>query len=843
MANSDELFSDEIKQSEILVEALREVKNEMVKILAISGESIPLVPPKTLNDLEKLNKILAEIDSKYDNVTATTKKLAVAEATLKIKRAEANKEAKISAQLMNSQANSIERVKAELAQVTVQWNKTTDAQQRDVNVTGSLAQQKRILTNILVRLEEQTESHGRKVGSYTETIKTLGKGVGGAVGLFATLGRALGINTEAIEHLHIASTGLVQATKEFTHATHLAHLAHSEEAEGVKKLTIAQRILNAVRGAGAAGIGLLVAGVALLVGIGIELYNSYRKQTAAEEEQQKAIDGTIIKNEELRKKHNENIFELRRLGIEYAVLTGKMSAFDAAIQNLAIDYQVAVQSIKEETAKKLGEVESGWSKFWKVYKNLSTLGLTDVNKLTKSELEESIQINRDAYRQMEDEQKKFNAKKLNAEKEAENKIIEQLTKEANDIIALENKIAEQRALRATDGIKSEYEKNAARLAIQAQFQILEIQQSEDAEIIKAMKIKLIEEKLSEDLKQIQEQREKDKQQIIDDYWTLQMKKLGDQQKAELELLKQAQKEEEEARRKGRQQQIKDVEDLLALQKKHLEERQKLDEDYRKAKIDAEIKTIGEIDDAYFQGLDRKHDAQQKALSLELDQINNSIQQQTALANAGLDNTLAFQEKRKAEALAAQADLDERKRKAEQAKELSSVFLEFLKAYAKDGDVNAASKALAQTLIAKEFSNLIAGSAFEGTEDTGGEGDIDSRGGRLWIVHPHEGIVNRRGNESHPGLVGAMNDGRDAVRQWFDRHYVEADLGNGTVDAAISRSMVTMLSRKVDQLAEIMRNKKENHWSVNDKYEIVLKTRENGNSRQITYKRSPLGFKD
>jgi hypothetical protein len=51
------------------------------------------------------------------------------------------------------------------------------------------------------------------------------------------------------------------------------------------------------------------------------------------------------------------------------------------------------------------------------------------------------------------------------------------------------------------------------------------------------------------------------------------------------------------------------------------------------------------------------------------------------------------------------------------------------------------------------------SFFDGTGDTGPGGNVDSRGGFWSILHPHEGILNAKGNKAFSGLAEAVNMGK------------------------------------------------------------------------------------
>jgi len=111
-------------------------------------------------------------------------------------------------------------------------------------------------------------------------------------------------------------------------------------------------------------------------------------------------------------------------------------------------------------------------------------------------------------------------------------------------------------------------------------------------------------------------------------------------------------------------------------------------------------------------------ALESALSRQASEIDRQLSVQQDRFNQGLTNSLAFQEAEKAKSLERQAALDKQAQKQEEAQQLANLFLDLFSEYVKEGDINAAGKALAQTFVAKGISNAIAGTALEGTEDTG-----------------------------------------------------------------------------------------------------------------------------
>jgi hypothetical protein len=221
-------------------------------------------------------------------------------------------------------------------------------------------------------------------------------------------------------------------------------------------------------------------------------------------------------------------------------------------------------------------------------------------------------------------------------------------------------------------------------------------------------------------------------------------------------------------------------------------------------------------------------------------IDSQLSVQAELFARGLENELAFQEREKARNLEKQAELDKQKRKAEQAQQLASVFLELLKGYAKDGSINAPAKALAETLIAKGISDAIAGSAYEGTADTGGAGTLDDKGGRLWMVHPHEAIIRRDANEANPGLASALNSGR--IDDYFANVYLPQFASAMSQEQSSLKSaessdqyLIGMLNNRLNSLENTVKNKKETtiEW---DNFGNMVKNEVEAGLRRITIKK-------
>jgi hypothetical protein len=168
--------------------------------------------------------------------------------------------------------------------------------------------------------------------------------------------------------------------------------------------------------------------------------------------------------------------------------------------------------------------------------------------------------------------------------------------------------------------------------------------------------------------------------------------------------------------------------------------------------------------AIIQGFDQRADAYKRTIENELTRTAQSIEIQTRLAEAGLENQLEQEQKR-------QAELELKKERAAQAdirrEKVKAYYAAFTQELQKGEGPQAATKALAQIAIADGISRLITGSFYEGTESTGRVNNaIDSKGGRLAILHDDERVLTKRHNEAIRSALGNISN--DALVQLVTR---------------------------------------------------------------------------
>ena len=264
---------------------------------------------------------------------------------------------------------------------------------------------------------------------------------------------------------------------------------------------------------------------------------------------------------------------------------------------------------------------------------------------------------------------------------------------------------------------------------------------------------------------------------------------------------------------------------LELQKKKEEEALAFKKDIANKSVDA---TKAEID--------KKNKAIAEQLDSEIANREDAVSTQQQRAEQGLENTLAFEQQKLAEA--EKAKLEQAKRE-EQQKRAILLSEAFLKAYIAelgqpDADsLKAGFKAASGVLIADGLGKAIAGSAFDGIEDTGIAGDGDSKGGKLWMLHPHERVMDRNNNDktggmSNDNLADLAFDFRNGnLIKSTDAQQVGYKIDNNGVELAIK-------GMKGD-IVQAINDKPIQHVNVSDLGNLIETVYKNGSKITTTHK--------
>jgi hypothetical protein len=197
------------------------------------------------------------------------------------------------------------------------------------------------------------------------------------------------------------------------------------------------------------------------------------------------------------------------------------------------------------------------------------------------------------------------------------------------------------------------------------------------------------------------------------------------------------------------------------------------------------------------------------LNAEIKKQDEAVQRQQELAAQGLDNTLAYQEKKREELQAKLEREKEAERRREEALQLAGAFLGSYQSRLdnKQNTTQALAGALADTLIAKAISSTIAGAFAGGVEDFQGKGTGTSDSNLIAFSHG-ESVVTAKATQQYSGLVTAMNKGLvdDYVKQMIlpDMDAPMKSNGNSFQSAAI----VYTLTKELGELKQAIKNKQE-----------------------------------
>lgn len=145
--------------------------------------------------------------------------------------------------------------------------------------------------------------------------------------------------------------------------------------------------------------------------------------------------------------------------------------------------------------------------------------------------------------------------------------------------------------------------------------------------------------------------------------------------------------------------------------------------------------IKETFDAIGGFVDEGFSKQLKAIDKELGGVGKRIDQLRSRANEGqLDaqESLAFEQKKEAE-------LERERERTRKNQERTKAFFAVLSSFnSNDGDL---AKTIADVSVLKALAGGL--TAFDGVDDTGGRGDLDSKGGKAWILHPNEQVWSKK----------------------------------------------------------------------------------------------------
>lgn len=237
-----------------------------------------------------------------------------------------------------------------------------------------------------------------------------------------------------------------------------------------------------------------------------------------------------------------------------------------------------------------------------------------------------------------------------------------------------------------------------------------------------------------------------------------------------------------------------------------------DKKRRQQEVEDNFRTAEAINRAIADGLTQRSLRRQEAISNEQQENETAIQRQQELAAKGLDNQLAFEEKKKAELALKLKQEREKQRQVEEAQQLASAYLEFLKERSKENPNTAPARALSDVLIAKAIGKTISG-LYEGSESVSEEHAVgvlpQSKDNLLVPLHKGERVV---GYEDSQRIKGLTNKELVHAGELYKTGFFTPEIQDVSKSQQVNDAIASMLSKKITELNNTLKNKRE--YSVN-----------------------------
>lgn len=825
-------FTTPVDEAKELLKVITDIQNALKTKAKQSTEGFAIASPQTLDDVAKLTKQIEDLKKQIAALEAisekqkkATKELTAAQAEENLarqkQRQEVTQQAKLQSDLTTTYEKQVVRlaqIKKELKNISAEGGKAPKA----------LTDEFKKLDTSVRKAEEAVGEHQRNVGNYKEALQGLGGPLGNAANGIKGMGQALKgllLNPVALAIAAVAAAvyGLFKA---FTSTD-------SGATEWAVRLEQVSAIIDVLRNR---ALLLIDALVALFSGDFSEAADKFGQAVSSNTDDfERATAGA--------RKYIEALDDLEDRISNYAVISAKANLEISKAEFNAADRRFSIQErrkyLEEAIALSAKEV-AAQRKFAEERYVLEAEKLASLTGLTAEEIGN--------YLEMTEEEKK-NASE--AVKIARNKYEEEFKAlndygakvfEAQEKFFTENKKNNAKLAAFDEQIKKEAEERAKK---EAEEKMKAIEAYYDYYRGKLNDLDKIEKKRRDDLDKANQARLKDdvvrnqldqeKRQGLIDGYAEQTDALKDATKKDYDLIKTGLDIEYRARQKKLDKQ-KDFEisnkDLTDNEKLLIEEKYKNDslalarekaaelkginqqelDDKKKneaEKLAAERKVQKQVLQGIEQGTKRRSEIIQNGLNAEIKKQDEAVQRQQELAAKGLDNTLAYQEKKREELQAKLEREKEAERRREEALRLSDAFLGSYQTRLdnKQNTTQALAGALADTLIAKAISSTIAGAFAGGVEDFQGKGTGTSDSNLIAFSHG-ESVVTAKATQQYSGLVTAMNKGLvdEYVRQMILPNMDEAPKANSS--SFQSAAIVYTLTKELGELKQAIKNKQE-----------------------------------
>lgn len=824
-------FPQLYKDVEGLIVLLTTVQQKITTNLSAmkSAAGVQVDSAKTLADLQNaLNKI-KEQDEALNKLKGTTKLLTLEQAKQRLQAQEYNKVVKDQAKIALDMTTEYQRQSKSLIELRKQAQAVLLANQENTVSGKALIAQYTELDQKLKKVDDTLGQHQRHIGNYTHSVINAFKATGGFAGALDIVGKIMGVDEETLRSLTDAHHTLASAAKDLHHITagethaqeehnvavHEGIVATEEmtvatEAETVatEEATVATEEMTAAMDVNP--IFLIIAAISAFVGV--VAYLTLKENES--EEAVKDFNAAVGKQQEEIAGLSTSI---ENLTIDYKVLAGQMSKTAGEVAKTEIETtekrKKAAEEYREARKKIIEDYEKEQSGFF-----TSSMAIQELEEKKKAKLEV---LERNFNTILLNIQTEGNAKKTNAIQENTNKETEDHQKHLDDLLKLEEDYWKKLRDLRTQNIIYNYDREKqliwdhyndeskkyaghteilVELDIERDRKLKELYRKQQAEWDKIRK-----ETKDDSIKKVQDDAKKEAQDNADPAFSPQLK-------ANIEL---------------------------ASKEKELREKQ------HKEQVDAALSLAEQLEKIEKEHVDKVNALHLAKIDHDIDKTKQAIDIQLRLAEAGQANTLESEMKHQDELEKARVQELERQKKVARQQEEIALGLAFIKSFEKELEAGkspgaALSAATTEIIAAKLIGKALSGSAFDGTEDTGSDGDLDGKGGMLWMLHRNERVVNADDNAklngmSNEKLVANALMFENIMKPQFDS---SISSGFGTEKADVQSAVNSLLIKKVETLTEVIKNKPENNWQF-DHLGNLIHTRIEGGLRRLTIKQTYL----
>ena len=275
-------------------------------------------------------------------------------------------------------------------------------------------------------------------------------------------------------------------------------------------------------------------------------------------------------------------------------------------------------------------------------------------------------------------------------------------------------------------------------------------------------------------------------------------------------------------------------DAWAIIMQKMYEQQLSEAEKQKAILDDLAEATKLLSDDITETLINNSKKREEQLDKEIEASVNRQEELRALAEKGVleaDQSLAAEQRK-------QAELERRKleeQKRQERIELANTALQTYAGKVQNGDKQPLTSTIRDITTLLSFINTLP-AFLEGTEDTGGPGNVDRNGGKISILHPHERVMTKEQNRE---LAGASNEEVVKVYSQAVKGFHSESVGNVKAATAVvmpngNRDIV----KKLDSLEKTIENKPVQIIEADQFTHAIIESFKTGNKTLSTHFKKP-----